>query len=71
MVAFYNALGGLMMVPESRVEEYKALGYREMAPATPEPVQEAEAEKERQAAMQQGQQNGGGTDGKQVKPDAD
>ena len=32
---------------------------------------EAEAEKERQAAMQQGQQNGGGTDGKQVKPDAD
>ena len=50
MVAFFNSLGGLMMVPESRVEEYKALGYREMAPATPEPIQKAEEKKEQPKA---------------------
>lgn len=42
MIAFYNALGGLMWVTEDRVEEYKALGY--MPVPTIEPT-EAPAEK--------------------------
>ena len=49
MVPFYNALGGLMWVTESRVEEYKALGYREYVEtslvSTEEPRPETEEKK--------------------------
>ena len=44
MVAFYNALGGLMQVTESRVEEYKALGYQECVPTPLVPAEEPHIE---------------------------
>jgi len=46
MVAFYNMLGGLMWVTESRAEEYRALGYREYVETPLVPAEEPKAEAE-------------------------
>lgn len=36
MVEFINALGGIMQVAESRVEEYEKLGYKRVPAVEPE-----------------------------------
>ena len=50
MVAFFNTLGGLMWVTESRVEEYKALGYQEYVEAPLVPTEEPAKEEKKEPA---------------------
>lgn len=51
MVAFYNNMGGKMLVHESRVEEYKAAGYKLVALTT---VEEEKAEEPKPVKRKRG-----------------